>query len=309
MTLLMAGYSYGALVTSSLPPVSAILSPLSTPALGSAAAEIYLRAQTLAARAASLILLGRAMSSVDSMSPSLSSPMNLSPPHDNIAVCVGGDETVTPRQSNDSAPRRHRSTASLEHKVRESLGGLLEKTGLRDSNDRVRASAGGGVAKGARRSTGLKNGSDSASMLGLLGGDDMPIVRPAYLLISPLQGLASHLAAISFSPTTLFTRLTRARHDETKETNMDEGEAKMAINPTLAIFGDQDSFVHVSKLRTWAARMAAAPAAASPRDGDGERPPIFIPVEVCGAGHAWIEHGVASQLRDAVRHFATTVLV
>jgi len=137
--------------------------------------------------------------------------------------------------------------------------------------------------------------------------------RPAYLLISPLQGVVTNLATMSFPspiatlsrrlPTRSFSWASREGHetgtktdDRQKELPTKDSEQKLLLHPTLAIYGDRDSFVAARKLRDWASRLEKAP--------DSK----FRAHEVSGAGHFWMQGNTAVIMRDAVKVFAEGVL-
>ncbi|GKT92310.1 acid phosphatase [Colletotrichum tofieldiae] len=73
-------------------------------------------------------------------------------------------------------------------------------------------------------------------------------------------------------------------------------ESKLVENETLALFGDRDVFVPITKLRTWAGRL------------EGLEGSHFHGEEVSSAGHFWTEGKVAQVLRDKVCDFAARLL-
>ncbi|KAF2110165.1 Alpha/Beta hydrolase protein [Lophiotrema nucula] len=101
----------------------------------------------------------------------------------------------------------------------------------------------------------------------------MPHVR--YLLISPLTPPVSTLAAPGLSR---FWSRWKEEHHEV-----------VGKHTALAVYGDQDIFSSVKKVREWATKLSSEP---------GSR---FSHAEVAGAGHFWIEHGVEEKLRSAIR--------
>ncbi|KAL6887536.1 phosphatidylinositol-glycan biosynthesis class S domain-containing protein [Trichoderma longibrachiatum] len=201
--LLMAGYSYGAMITTQLPPLNELLEPFTSPDSGSHAAQIRLRAEGWAEK------------------------------QRHISREAQGQHT-TP----DS------SSASPGH--------------LTPANGR----------------------------LSPIDGFTMP--RPAYLLVSPLQGLVTHLATMSLLPSVFARRRPIPQQDPS-------AEAKLVQNPTLAVFGDCDIFVPVGKLRAWVARLSAQPASQ------------FRGHEIPSAGHFWAEEGVLHAMLDLVCEFAYTL--
>ena len=102
--------------------------------------------------------------------------------------------------------------------------------------------------------------------------------KAAYLLISPLQGFVSNLATMSRSPSDA------------------AAEAKLRQCPTFAAFGDNDMFVPVGKLRSWAAKMES-------RGGS-----VFRSEEIDGAGHFWVEEGVLGMMMGKVKEFVNELV-
>ena len=72
----------------------------------------------------------------------------------------------------------------------------------------------------------------------------------------------------------------------------DEAEQKFIVNPSMAAYGDADSFVTTKSIRAWASRLK------------GVSGSMFRAHEVSTAGHFWAEEGVIFTLRDAVQTFA-----
>lgn len=107
-------------------------------------------------------------------------------------------------------------------------------------------------------------------------GEDL---QTAYLLISPLQGFVHGLA-------TMFSAKFCAEH-----------EVKLTVDPTLAVFGDDDVFVSIKKLRAWSERLAET------RIGKGGEDSRFRYVEVGGAGHFWHDRGAVRILQDEIKCF------
>ncbi|OIW22694.1 hypothetical protein CONLIGDRAFT_152824 [Coniochaeta ligniaria NRRL 30616] len=284
--LLLAGYSYGAMITTQLPSLDAILETFKNPVSGSPAAEIRLRAEYMADTENAVLGSARTAALDRQMSKS---------PRKAMAMRIGGDEQN--RKSHDM-PRR---SFSLE--AEEKFRDLITK-----------------ARKGHRAVTPV-----SASHKKLIPDEQakketelhikaipaMTSFQPAYLLISPLQGIVTHLATMSF--TNLFGKKTAgAPHDRPTKTDRDgsrtpaepngpalawEAEHKLVSNPTLAVYGDQDVFVAAKRLRDWARRLEAAPKS------------HFRAHEISTAGHFWTEEGVLYIMRDAVRTFAERLLI
>lgn len=100
----------------------------------------------------------------------------------------------------------------------------------------------------------------------------VPEIR--YLLISPLAVPISMLLAPALG-----------RKFWHKEEGYKEAFSK---HTSLAIYGDQDAFSSVKKLRNWIALLKT------------EAGTHFSSVEIVGAGHFWVEHHVEEELRAAL---------
>lgn len=274
--LLMAGYSYGAMVTTRLPPLDAILASFETPAIHTAEADIRLRAQHLAeawnAEQAAV---------ADLASPSPSSPRR------SCGVRVGGDEERVERRGKrrsgsgkarnlesynedgagdgERTPPRH-DEFQREERIRESVRGLLAR------------------AKLVHRKPTHRIGENENEMERCLEGVEGGITfRSAYLAVSPPVGFVTRLATMSFANPFSASWMRRSggtteaqqHHDAVSDES--SSSSPLATNPTLVVYGDQDSFISRRKIREWTALLAR---------GTGSR---FRFVEVSGAGHFWIE--------------------
>lgn len=110
-------------------------------------------------------------------------------------------------------------------------------------------------------------------------------LRTSYLLISPLQGWVNTLA-------TMWSSKSVGRDA------IPENEKKLAIDPTLALFGDSDVFVSVKRLRAWAEKLASA--------GKGGQSQ-FKYRSVENAGHFWHDHEALKILQDEIKAFVGTL--
>lgn len=264
--LLLGGYSYGAMITTNLPSLDAILQPFITPEPGSNAAQIRLRAQHLAEE--ENLVLGSARAAMLERSAPRSSSKR--------GVRIGGDEPGSPRKSYESHGRRSFSI-DAEEKFRRGVNELIAKAKSgrhgrrpfsRESKEPVEAEA--------------PPADESLAKI-----PDLIRPRPAYLLISPLQGLVTHLATLSLVPSAL---------TKTKAPEDMAAEEKLVRNPTLAVYGDNDVFVSADKLRAWKERMEARQASQ------------FRGEEIATAGHFWVEEGVLYRMRDLVGEFTDKLL-
>ena len=110
-------------------------------------------------------------------------------------------------------------------------------------------------------------------------------LKAGYLLVSPLQGWVNTLA-------TMWSATSAGRD------TISENEMKLAIDPTLALFGDGDVFVSVKRLHAWAEKLANA------GKGGGSQ---FRYREVANAGHFWHDHEAVKVLQDEIKSFVSTL--
>lgn len=276
--LLLSGYSYGAMITTHLPPLDAILSLFLTPESGSPAAEIRLRAQHLAEMQSTVISSARDAASSHHLSPRA--------PRRGVGLRVGGDEEN--RKSQDS---RRSLSMDLENSVRQDAADLLAKAARARRN----------------REAPNKQAQEPTKRLPPVAGLTF---RPAYLLVSPLQGIITNLATMSFpsplsiGPGRLLSRwLPKLQEESSAEPNAlsrsipPGAEDKLTQNPTLAVYGDHDVFVSARKLREWATRLQTLENS------------HFHAIEVSGAGHFWAQSSKNARiLQDMVQTFGLSLL-
>ena len=300
--LLLAGYSYGSMVTASLPPILAsFVAPFQSPAPGSPHAEIRLRASCLAtqqnesmkAHMSSLLHSHRRGRSLQ-VDDVLSSPKIRKSSGE---VRMGGDEDPR-RASHDSNRSRSSFTLDAPERLRKSVDKVRSIARSSRYSPR-RASSYGSVASSHKSG---KLGSES-SLEQVLSTDDAAQVadnnavkeipgigdglQTAYLLISPLQGLVNHLA-------TMWT----SKSSKEKEP-LPEHEMKLTIDPSLALFGDDDIFVSVKRLRAWAEKLTERSTSAG-----GSQ---FRHREIPGAGHFWHDYEAVRILREEVHGFVSSL--
>lgn len=286
--LLLAGYSYGAMITAQLPDLDTILAVFKTPISGSPAAEIRLRAEYMAD--AENTVLGSARAAALDRQGGMS-------PRKAMAMRVGGDEQN--RKSHELGRRSF--SLEAEEKFRDMLAkakkGHKAESSASPTPKKTSTPKGRSVSnEDAKRETEKR----------LQALSTMTKFQPAYLLISPLQGMVMHLATMSFSNAVgkkTDDRPSKASPDDTTSpahsnaaTWAWEAEQKLTSNPTLAVFGDQDVFVPVKKLRDWVRRLQAAPESR------------FRGHEISTAGHFWTEDGVYYIMRSTVKAFAEGLL-
>jgi hypothetical protein len=303
---LMAGYSYGSMIASQLPPLEDMLENFATPAAGSDTAQIRLRAESLAIQqvaayqeAARLDRARGGHRAGHSREPSSPSRME---------VRVGGTEGVRRAVGDDvggggSPTRKSRdSRDGDEGKRRRAMSDLLAKTrrGGRHHN----------------KSWSVSTEKQAASANGALPvASDLVMPRSAFLLVSPVPGLVTRLLTLSLLPS--FGRsqstsgtFTEGDDNSTSGSGNNSYEEKLARHPTLAIYGDSDTFVSAAKMRSWVERVkliAGQRQSQQQSRGAGARPTsssTFQAEEIATAGHFWIEEGVLDKMLGFVSRFA-----
>lgn len=211
--LVLAGYSYGAMVTTLLPPLPSILDThFRAPPHESPAAEVRLRALHLAEQQNAVLAearrrqkaameeeqgaaKGRSGSGSGSISGQLSPRRALA-----AVVRVGGDEES--RKSHDSGRGSHCGTGGGVggHGLSFDMDGAKVKAQMKAL---VKKGRGGGLAEAEKETAGLqeqriggvKKDGEEECLPPLL---DLRYPRVAYVLVSPLQGVVTNLATMSF---------------------------------------------------------------------------------------------------------------
>ncbi|KAI8629598.1 hypothetical protein F5Y19DRAFT_484522 [Xylariaceae sp. FL1651] len=159
--LLLAGYSYGAMVTTRLPPLDTVMSCFATPPINTAEADIRLRAQHFAEEQNALF----------------AAPAS---PRRSLGVRVGGNEDVS-RRSHD---RNTMVEFEREERIRQSVRELLMRAKL--------------VYQGY--SQWPHDGDRDEKKGHCLEKVEGPIAfQSAYLIVSPPVGLVTKLATMSFT--------------------------------------------------------------------------------------------------------------
>lgn len=268
--LIIGGYSYGSIVTMQLPALGAILEPFASPAAGSAAAQVRLRAEHLATQCNEVLSSAR-----ESMRNRRTRSYGAT------RIRVGGDEEPgSPRWSGDGERERRSFSIDAEEKFRKSLHDIFHRH--KERSPVVEHS------QATTTTTIHASRPDAAAPERLSPLPELTAPRPAYLLISPVHGVAKHLALMN-----LWSSTPSRSHNHKA---LEDREAKLVHNPTLAVYGDRDGFVAASKLRSWAARLS------------GQEGSMFSAVEVAHGGHFWVEEGVLQQLKTAIEKFASSLL-
>ncbi|CAK7203702.1 hypothetical protein SEUCBS139899_006446 [Sporothrix eucalyptigena] len=269
-TLLFAGYSYGAMVTTLLPPLATILGFFARPLRGSPAAEVRLRAARWAAIQNADFAALRDRLAAEGAYPS--SPTRGSPSKTRLSMGVrvgaADDDGHWRRKSHEA------SLSSGPNSTGGSLRQMLSPSSPRRSMSADRRHSGNGHANSHARSNSSNDamafGDDkdgSGSQRGAVAGwmarvrhagkeDDavetdkndkgedtlpvvsnLPTVRPAYLLISPPVGFATNLATMSFGAVASGVGIFKKR----KGTPTAASPAPIASAPTTATAEEESS--------------------------------------------------------------------
>jgi hypothetical protein len=277
------------------------------------AADVLLRATHLAETQNTV--LGSAAQAAAAMRPG-GSPTEAQPRRSLAGTLrVGGDEDCSSpkrRASHESGIRRSISAAAeeAEDKIRRGVAEVVRRASGKGKKPHKKATkeddehAGEGHEKNVQD----QKHAEQAEV------PELPQWTPAYLLVSPLQGLITSLATMSFGnpfgkkkseaadsdpgPTRRASSHSQLRGSNEEEDVgvAAESELKLVRNPTLAVYGDRDVFVAAKKLREWGARLERRPESR------------FRAHEISTAGHFWIEERVAYVMRDAVKTFADGLL-
>lgn len=298
--LLLSGYSYGALITTSLPPILAsITSRFQDPAGGSPQAEIRSRAVFLGDQQNELMNdhFSSLVSNNTGAEVRAFTSTRVRGASRSGGVRMGGHEDLR-KSSHES--HKSRASFSLDPHVKKSV----ERVRSLAKHSHRRHSSAGSVAsskspmqetEGPERSSEVSTAEDQGALAAIPNpARDM---RVAYLLVSPLHGWINSLATMC-----LFGSITKKSTPEEDSGMLLPGrDAKFTIDPTLALFGDDDVFVSVNKLRAWATRIQEA----CERRGRGH--PNFVHREISGAGHFWHDHEALQILRDEVKIFVSAL--
>ncbi|RKF82113.1 putative alpha beta-hydrolase [Golovinomyces cichoracearum] len=275
MRLILAGYSYGALVTMSIPArIQTILSPFQNPPVDSIYARIRQKAKDLASQQSHIIFLQfQNLSHSHESSLLFSSDYQGKRPKSKIGA-PNEARLETRMHPQDGRVEKNFNEIRLTFRSRSSSSLEFKTSGYANPPDRQRSSF-STCNSLVDNITNLRVKRQPIEMV----GDDISI---AYLLVSPLQGILCDLL-------TLWTyRSWRERNVLT------ELDLKLQTNPTLAIYGDSDVFVSVKSLRNWAKKLQTC---------EGEETSQFQQSEIAGAGHFWHDSQSVERLRVEIRKF------
>ena len=79
-----------------------------------------------------------------------------------------------------------------------------------------------------------------------------------------------------------------------------ETHVKHTVDLTLAVFGDDDEFVNVKRLRAWVEKLTDV-------KNEGRISSQFRHREISGAGHFWIDLDAILVLQDEVKRFVVSL--
>lgn len=224
--LLLGGYSYGSLVLARLPSPSTITKRFQEAVIGTAAAEIVLRARTLAKATLQAAQGVRTPARPRARTHAASSPTQgpkASP------VMVGGEETNPSQRRHSHDSKRSADIVRMSVEVPHRIKARIRRHSDKSKPETV-------SVKQERTATGAYGAA--------------PHVRVCYLLISPvLLPFTSMLCPPGPpTPTLSFSR----------RVNEDSSGSLFVQRPTLALFGTSDAFTSSRRLRAWAEKQANA---------------------------------------------------
>ncbi|OBT74636.1 hypothetical protein VF21_06366 [Pseudogymnoascus sp. 05NY08] len=316
--LLLAGYSYGSLITTMLPPLPTLLTPFQSPLPSTTASEIRLRAQHLAEEQNTLHTerLKRASEAATRRQHA----RNVSG-----GLRVGGDETSDAHHRTSLDSHHGRRSLRLDRLEHSDWGrrSVERVRSLRKSLDGHRFSPPPSPSRQASlTSQTVRRANSSSATIDTPGGASVVVspeeaseaaaataaatpmphlefgeVDAAYLLISPIQGVVGGLATMftttsakSLLPTLSFRKKEPHGHGSTAA--LSAGDGKFVENKTLVVFGNKDSFSNADRMRRWTHKL------------EGVQGSRFRAVEVNNGGHFWHEMEELEVLKRSVERWA-----
>ncbi|OBT55062.1 hypothetical protein VE04_04521 [Pseudogymnoascus sp. 24MN13] len=291
--LLLAGYSYGSLITTMLPPLPALLTPFQSPLPGTPASEIRLRAQHLAEEQNTLH----------------TARLKVAPQK----RLHGANTQGTCQEVYESAATKHqmlehsdwgRRSVERVRSLRKSLDGHrfspppspsrhTSQTERRTNSSSATIDTPGGasVVVSPEEASRPAAARAAATPMPLLQFGEMVA---AYLLISPIQGVVGGLATMftTTSAKSLLPSLSfRKKESHASTAALSAGDGKFVGNKTLVVFGNKDSFSNADRMRRWIQKL------------EGARGSRFRAVEVNNGGHFWHEMEELEVLKRSVERW------
>ena len=270
--LLLAGYSYGSLILARMQPISTILHRLEAAEMGTAGAELILRARTLARQ--TRLSMDEMYSPSSPRGRQQLRPDDASPTKQRVTaspITMGGEETdpSTRRRSRDSRRSMDFIRKSVEMPQR-----------IKAHMKRSSTPVSGSPRKGSKDEPATPVTPATPATPKLYGVRTVPAVKLRYLIISPVL-LPFTQTLCPPGPPNVIAGLRRNNGDSS-------AGASFLNNPTLLIFGSSDGFTAARRLKSWAEKMC--------KDSSSS----FEWHEIEGAGHFWREVGVMQALQAKV---------
>ena len=220
--LLLAGYSYGSLITTHLPPTAQLIQRFANPQPGSAQAEILGRAHSLASQTLK--------------DAQLHHEVRRGRPPVSLAYAMGGEEGEpgSRRLSRDGGSRKSLDSVrkSIDHgrrSIDRSRRRLLKRQSSTAGSEEVPEVN----PEAVQQTPPMTPGGQVQDLT----------ISTSYLLVSPLLPPIASLATMHMS--SLF------KHNH----NQPATETKLLENPTFVIYGSGDFFTSAKKLRKWCASL------------------------------------------------------
>lgn len=261
ISLTLAGYSYGSLILARLPSIPDIIKRFEAAEVGTAAAEIILRARTLAKQTRQG--LEEQFSPVSPRGRTLKPEQSPTSPSKRASpMTVGGEET------DPSERRRSRDSRRSVDVIRKSI----------EAPHRIKAHI--KHRHVSREQTHLDEtcATTPKTATPASGTTSAPTASSNYLLISPVLMPFSNALLPPGAPTSGFS-LNKGDIPSPKQ---------YLEHPSLTVFGSNDAFTSRKRLRQWAEKQTATSRA------------DFRWTEIDGAGHFWGEAGVLRSLQRRV---------
>ncbi|KAF7959136.1 hypothetical protein EAE96_002652 [Botrytis aclada] len=300
--LLLAGYSYGSLITINLEPsLLGMLAPFQHSASGSPYADIRSRARFLATQQNETIestySLLRAGGHRRGRSLQLEEQMvNHKTRLSSSGVRMGGDEDIrkTSHHVHGSGARRSFSV-DAPMKVRKSMDkfkSIVHHGSPRRGESHPPINLGQDSVTNVGSSERHSRDREDVNTMETLGSD----FKVVYLLVSPLppDGMINNLASIgSFRLTSLFG----------KQGHKIDNNIKFTIDPTLVIYGTGDLFVPIKSVERWTEKLLSLCKSRGSANGV-----VFRYEEIANGEHFWRNPKAARQLVEKISLFLSGIL-
>ncbi|PGH10314.1 hypothetical protein GX51_00071 [Blastomyces parvus] len=227
LEIILAGYSYGSMIASHLPPVEVVLRLFASPAAGSSIAEILHQAEDL-----STLWNLEAKLELSSQTPTLQG--SSCDGRRKLSQCVSMGSSAESSGKQSSMDRGASIRHSIERSRRRLRARFLRGHGVENRAMDASSSASGGVGEIAH---------------------NMRTPAVSFLLISPVIPPITNFMTLSlFGPRiNLDVTLAGMRVKSTPS------EEQLSTHRTLAVYGNNDMFASARKLRKWAMNLKEAP--------------------------------------------------